>query len=199
MNETVFTTIALTGFSIAFFHAAIPTHWLPFVITARAQRWDRNKTICVTALAGTGHVLFTALLGLLIAWFGIALHDKIGAWFPWIAGGALVLASAPALVISLRTLALNGDCAHARDANGEVHVHVVLAGAHVPTVTGPVRRAQRHDRCPVGHHPNLDAIDVGQRKDLYVLVSGAPEGSALDALRGAVAGRSHGDGGQPRG
>jgi hypothetical protein len=36
----------------------------------------------------------------------------------WIAGGALVLASVPALVISLRTLALDGDCAHARDANG---------------------------------------------------------------------------------
>jgi threonine/homoserine/homoserine lactone efflux protein len=91
MNETVFTTIALTGFSIAFFHAAIPTHWLPFVITARAQRWNRNKTICVTALAGTGHVLFTALLGVLIAWFGIALHERIGAWFSWIAGGALLL------------------------------------------------------------------------------------------------------------
>lgn len=90
MNETVFTTIALTGFGIAFFHAAIPTHWLPFVITARAQHWDRNKTICVTALAGTGHVLFTALLGLLIAWFGIALHDQIGAWFPWITGGVLL-------------------------------------------------------------------------------------------------------------
>jgi hypothetical protein len=90
MNETVFTSIALTGFGIAFFHAAIPTHWLPFVITARAQRWDRNKTICVTALAGTGHVLFTALLGLLIAWFGIALHDRIGHWFPWITGGVLL-------------------------------------------------------------------------------------------------------------
>ena len=91
MNETVFTTIALTGFGIAFFHAAIPTHWLPFVITARAQRWNQKKTICVTALAGTGHVLFTAFLGMLVAWFGIALHEKIGAWFPWIAGGALLL------------------------------------------------------------------------------------------------------------
>ena len=31
MNETVLTTIAFTGFTVAFFHAAIPTHWLPFV------------------------------------------------------------------------------------------------------------------------------------------------------------------------
>jgi hypothetical protein len=89
MNEWLL--IAVTGFGIAFFHAAIPTHWLPFVITARAQRWDRNKAIGVTALAGTGHVLFTALLGLLIAWFGIAVHQRIGSWFPWIAGGALFI------------------------------------------------------------------------------------------------------------
>ena len=89
MNETVL--IALTGFCIAFFHAAIPTHWLPFVITARAQRWTRNKTISVTALAGTGHVLVTALLGVLIAWFGIALHEKIGAWFSVLAGSVLLL------------------------------------------------------------------------------------------------------------
>jgi cytochrome c biogenesis protein CcdA len=34
---------------------------------------------------------FTAGLGLLVAWFGIALNNKIGGWFPWIAGGALVL------------------------------------------------------------------------------------------------------------
>lgn len=91
MNQAIFTTIAVTGFTVAFLHAAIPTHWLPFVLTARVQRWNRAKTLIVTALAGSGHVLFTAILGLLVAWFGIKLSDKIGGWFPIIAGGALVL------------------------------------------------------------------------------------------------------------
>lgn len=91
MNDSVLTTIAVTGFSIAFFHAAIPTHWLPFVLTARAQRWNRPKTIAITALAATGHASFTALLGLLVAWLGIALSDRIGIWFPRIAGGTLIL------------------------------------------------------------------------------------------------------------
>lgn len=136
MNETVFTTIALTGFSIAFFHAAIPTHWLPFVITARAQRWNRNKTICVTALAGTGHVLCTALLGLLIAWFGIALHDRIGAWFPWIAGGALLLFG---LFYVYRQLSGAG-CGHSHlfgghsDHGTTPHLHV---HEHAPLQPGP--------------------------------------------------------------
>jgi len=34
----------ITGFGIAFFYAAIPTLWLPFVLTARTQRWNRTKT-----------------------------------------------------------------------------------------------------------------------------------------------------------
>lgn len=89
MNNAVLTTIALTGFGVAFFHAAIPTHWLPFVLAARAQHWSHTKTLAVTALAGTGHVLVTAVLGALIAWFGIAMNRGIGIWFPWIAGAAL--------------------------------------------------------------------------------------------------------------
>lgn len=91
MNQTVLTTIAVTGFGVAFFHAAIPTHWLPFVLTARVQGWNASKTIAVTALAGTGHVLVTAALGLAITLFGAAISDRIGAWFPRIAGGALLL------------------------------------------------------------------------------------------------------------
>jgi nickel/cobalt exporter len=90
MNEAVLTTIAITGFGVAFFHAAIPTHWLPFVLTARAQRWSHSRTLAITALAGSGHVLFTALLGLCIAWFGIVLNEKIGDWFPLLAGAALL-------------------------------------------------------------------------------------------------------------
>lgn len=137
MNETAL--IALTGFGIAFFHAAIPTHWLPFVITARAQRWNHNKTICVTALAGTGHVLFTAFLGVLIAWFGIALHEKIGSWFPWIAGGALLLFG---LFYVYRQL------------SGAGHAHSHLFGGHSHHGTAPHLHTHAHKGAPLqsGQH-----------------------------------------------
>ena len=46
MDSKVLTTIAVTGFSVAFFHAAIPTHWLPFVLTGRVQKWSRGRTNC---------------------------------------------------------------------------------------------------------------------------------------------------------
>jgi nickel/cobalt exporter len=88
VNEIVLTTIA--GFVVAFFHAAIPTHWLPFVLAARVQRWDSTKTLGITALAGTGHVLVTAALGFLVTWFGVAMSETIGSWFPRLAGGILL-------------------------------------------------------------------------------------------------------------
>jgi cytochrome b subunit of formate dehydrogenase len=91
MNQAVLTTIAISGFAVAFFHAAIPTHWLPFVLTARVQHWSGLKTIVITALAGTGHVLVTAALGLAITLFGTALSDTLHNWFPRVAGGALLV------------------------------------------------------------------------------------------------------------
>ena len=127
MNQGLFTTIAITGFTVAFLHAAIPTHWLPFVLTARVQKWNRSKTLFVTALAGSGHVLFTAVLGLFVAWFGIALNDKYGGWFPWIAGGALVLFGLYYVIQQMR----GQGHGHSHAFGGHSHdVHAHPHGAH---------------------------------------------------------------------
>lgn len=88
---TTLTTIAALGFPVAFLHAAIPTHWLPFVLVGRARGWTRAKTIAVTAAAGLGHVALTSLLGLLIAWFGFKLNATSGNLFPWIAAAVLAI------------------------------------------------------------------------------------------------------------
>lgn len=89
MQSTVLTTVAATGFTVAFLHAAIPTHWLPFVLVARARNWGWPKTLAVTALAGLGHVALTSVLGLAIAWFGFQLEEKVE-WFSRFAGGLLL-------------------------------------------------------------------------------------------------------------
>lgn len=138
MNDAVLTTIALTGFGVAFFHAAIPTHWLPFVLAARAQHWNHSKTLGVTALAGTGHVVFTAALGLLIAWFGITLNERIGAWFPWIAGAAL-------LCLGLFYLY--------RQWSGKGHAHHHLFCGHEHVHVGELEHAAGHAATPIAARP----------------------------------------------
>lgn len=132
MNTEVLTTIAVTGFSVAFFHAAIPTHWLPFVLAARVRKWNKPKTLLITTLAGGGHVLFTAILGFFIAWLGIALNERIGHWFPWIAGGAL---AAFGLYYVIRQLRGKGH-GHSHDHGGHPHVHDAQSDGHEHTRGG---------------------------------------------------------------
>ncbi len=90
MQSPVLASVAATGFTVAFLHAAIPTHWLPFVLVARARSWSRVKTLAVTSLAGIGHVALTTLLGLGIAWLGFQIDERAGRAFPWIAGTFLL-------------------------------------------------------------------------------------------------------------
>jgi ABC-type nickel/cobalt efflux system permease component RcnA len=91
LSSTFLLSIAVTGFTVAFLHAALPTHWLPFVAAGRAQGWSRGKTLAVTAGAGIGHTLFTTLLGVLVVWAGIETSRFTGRIFPLIAGGILIL------------------------------------------------------------------------------------------------------------
>lgn len=152
MNSTVLTTIGVTGFTIAFLHAAIPTHWLPFVLTGRVQKWSRGKTLFVTAACGSGHVLFTAVLGFLVAWLGFALNERVGAWFPRIAGGALLLF---------------GLFYVYRQFTGHGHGHVHLLGGH-----------HHHDHDEDGHEHGLHdgpLVDTGHGKiELSVFETGVP-------------------------
>ena len=138
MNDTVLTTIAITGFGVAFFHAAIPTHWLPFVLASRAQNWSHAKTLGVTALAGGGHVVVTAVLGLLIAFFGIALTERIGAWFPRIAGAMLLL--------------LGGFYIY-RQLTGKGHAHHHLFCGHSHTHAGELEHEHDHPAPPISARP----------------------------------------------
>lgn len=90
MNSTFFASIAATGFAVAFLHAALPTHWLPFVLVGRAQKWSTGRTLGVTFLAGLGHVGLTIVLGLALVLAGLALQPHIGGIFHWIVGGLMV-------------------------------------------------------------------------------------------------------------
>src|ERR1043166_5001178 len=62
LNDVVFVTLIATGFAVGFLHAVIPTHWLPFVVAARAQRWNKTKTLTITGFAGAGDGLPTEVL-----------------------------------------------------------------------------------------------------------------------------------------
>jgi len=109
MNDPALTTIALTGFAVAFMHAAIPTHWLPFVLVGKARRWTTRRTLAFVAAAGLGHVVLTTLLGLAIAWLGFRLDASLGHVFTQITAGVLALVAG---YYAWRQLSGRGVCHH---------------------------------------------------------------------------------------
>jgi hypothetical protein len=90
MNDAVFWTVAAGGGVAALLHAALPTHWLPFVLVGRAQGWSGRKTLAVTALAGGGHILATLTLAVLLMGAGLALGERVGPILQVVAGGVLI-------------------------------------------------------------------------------------------------------------
>lgn len=137
MNETVLTTIAITGFGIAFFHAAIPTHWLPFVLTARVQRWSAGKTILITILAGTGHVTLTAAIGFLLTWFGTKLNPEVGRWLAPVAGSLLIFLGIYYLIRQFR------GRGHVHFGYPHEHLHEGDDSSHVHEFPPPHRTSDR--------------------------------------------------------
>lgn len=91
MTSTALVSLAAGGFLVAFLHAALPTHWLPFVLVGRGRSWSTAKTLGVAAGAGAGHVAFTVALGLGVVAAGSLVEPRFGEAFHW-AVGALMIA-----------------------------------------------------------------------------------------------------------
>lgn len=64
-----FWVLLFSTFSIAFFHALAPDHWMPFAAIGRAQKWSKLKLLWITFISGLGHVGISILFSVI----GIAL------------------------------------------------------------------------------------------------------------------------------
>lgn len=159
MTEAFFLSVVATGFAVAFAHAAIPTHWLPFVAAGRGQRWSKAKTLMVVALCGSGHVLFTTGLGVLVVWLGVETSKWTGHIFPWIAGGALILFGLYYLIRQVR-------------GGGHGHSHFGPGHSHEGDAHDHASEAKRID---TGHGVlMLEVFEEGVPPRFRVRTEGAP-------------------------
>ncbi len=91
LQQPVLISLLGGGFVAAFLHAALPTHWLPFVLVGRAQRWTLGRVMAVAVTAGLAHIASTALVGSLIVAAGLALNAWIGGLLPHLSAALLFL------------------------------------------------------------------------------------------------------------
>jgi len=126
MNDSI-TILTVTAISIGFVHTLLgPDHYLPFIVLSQAKKWSLKKTMSVTFLCGLGHVLSSAILGLVGVAVGISLkklvavesfRGNIAAWL-FIAFGLVYM------VISIRNLLKGRKHSHSHfHIDGESHFH----------------------------------------------------------------------------
>ncbi|HYC67049.1 hypothetical protein [Brevundimonas sp.] len=84
LDQTILLSLLGGGFATAFLHAALPTHWLPFVLVGRAQRWRLDRIMAAVVAAGLAHVASTALVGGLIVVAGLALDQWVSGLLPYL-------------------------------------------------------------------------------------------------------------------
>lgn len=91
LEQPILLSLLGTGFATAFLHAALPTHWLPFVLVGRAQRWSLPRLLGAVAAAGMAHIATTAVVGSLIVVAGLALDQWISGILPYLSAILLFL------------------------------------------------------------------------------------------------------------
>lgn len=91
LQQPLLLSLLGAGFATAFLHAALPTHWLPFVLVGRAQRWSLARVLGAVTAAGLAHIVTTALAGSLIVAAGLALDSWIAGLLPHLSAGLLFL------------------------------------------------------------------------------------------------------------
>jgi hypothetical protein len=72
-------------------HTAVPDHWAPIALIARQRGWSRGETARAALMAGTGHVVTTLMIALVVWFAGVAFATRFGNVVDTVASIALVL------------------------------------------------------------------------------------------------------------
>src|SRR5665213_52268 len=65
-------TVAVVGV----LHTIVPDHWVPITLIARQRGWSKAETARAALQAGTGHVLSTLLIALVVWLAGVAVAER---------------------------------------------------------------------------------------------------------------------------
>jgi len=95
-------------------HTIVPDHWVPITLIARQQGWSRRETAQAALKAGTGHVLSTLLIGLVVWIAGVTFATRFGNVVSVVSSFALIGFGGWIAFGSLREM---------RSANGHDHSH----------------------------------------------------------------------------
>ncbi len=76
--------------AVGVLHTIVPDHWFPITLIARQRGWTRLQTARAALQAGTGHVVSTLAIGLVVWIAGVAFATRFGQIVSTISSLALI-------------------------------------------------------------------------------------------------------------
>ncbi len=64
--------------AVGVLHTIVPDHWVPIMVIARRNGWSKGETARAALQAGTGHILSTLLLAVIVWLVGVAAAEHLG-------------------------------------------------------------------------------------------------------------------------
>jgi ABC-type nickel/cobalt efflux system permease component RcnA len=113
-------------------HTIVPDHWAPIALVARQRGWTKAETGRAALKAGTGHVLSTLAIALIVWIAGVAFAQRFGHWVDIASSMALIGFGGWIAISSLLEMRGSGGHGH---SHGYAHAHFPLASGDA--VHGP--------------------------------------------------------------
>ncbi|MBX3395731.1 MAG: sulfite exporter TauE/SafE family protein [Phycisphaerae bacterium] len=130
-------SLAITAISLGFLHTILgPDHYLPFVAMSRIWHWSLPRTLVITMLCGIGHVLSSAVLGIVGIALGLGLEklEAVESVRSDLAAWALIAFGLVYLVWGMRAAYRNRP-----------HTHLSIGGGMIVEAHHGPEHAEVHD------------------------------------------------------
>lgn len=99
MYQTIVGLVSAT-FGVAILHAAMPNHWMPFVLVGKAQGWSITRMLAITGIASLGHSIVTCIIGFVVALMGYQITRYVESHIGYFMGIILIILGIAYVVLS---------------------------------------------------------------------------------------------------
>ena len=145
--------------AVGVLHTIVPDHWVPITLIARQRGWSKSETARAALQAGTGHVLSTLLIAVVIWLAGVAVAERYGHIVDTVSSLALIAFGGWFAISALRDTWRHGR-------HGHSHSH------DFPEPNGHNHGEDRHEQAPGRDHdtaPEDDPLYAPLRGETAVL------------------------------
>jgi len=108
--------------AVGVLHTVVPDHWVPITVIAQRRGWSKSETARAALQAGTGHVLSTLVIAVVVWIAGAAAAKRFGAVVDTVSSVALISFGLWIAVSAWHEQ--NHHRAHPRQQGSEQDVHV---------------------------------------------------------------------------